>query len=140
MNVATRHLPNRSGRSSEAGFTVVSAMLAMAITLVMVTWFANLFMHRYAQGVIRQATDQGAHAWAVSGGTPEDCQTAALDVMDDLLDGPLAADINITCATNGATVTVTATGRLTALPPLPDATINTASTAVMELEDDLLEP
>lgn len=127
-------------RSSEAGFTVVSAMLAMALTLVMVTWFANLFMHRYAQGVIRQATDEAAHAWAVSGGTPEACQQAAADVMGDLLDGPLAADIDIVCATNGATVTVTATGTLTALPPLPDATIDSASTAVMELEDDLLEP
>jgi hypothetical protein len=137
-----RRRPNQRDpqRNGEAGFTVVSAMIAMAITLVMVTWFANLFMHRYAQGVIRQATDQGARAWAVSGGTPEDCQQAAADVMADLLDGPLAAEVDIVCNTNGTTVTATATGSLTALPPLPDATINTGSTAVMELEDDLLKP
>ncbi|MCP3857755.1 MAG: hypothetical protein GY698_24025 [Actinomycetia bacterium] len=128
----------RGGQDS--GFTVVSAMVAMATTLLLVTWFANLFVHRYAQGVIRQATNQAAHAWAASGGTHTDCQTAANDVLGDLLNGPLGDTITITCTQTAGTVTVTATGTLTPVGPLPAVTINTTATASNELEDGLTTP
>ena len=124
----------------EDGFTVVSAMWAMAVTLVLVTWVANLFVHRYAQGVIRQATDEGARAWAVGGGTHDDCLAAADDVMADLLSGSLGADVTITCAAVGDTVHVTASGTLGAIPPLPEASFTATAVVAMELEDGLTTP
>ena len=127
-------------RESEAGFTVVSAMVAMAVTLVMVTWFSNLFVHRYAQGVIRQATDEAAAAWANHGGTHADCVNTANEALDDLLGGPLGGDISIRCTLVGNTVEVAATGTLAAIGPMPDANVNTTATATTELEDGLTTP
>ena len=125
---------------NESGFTVVQAMWAMAITLVLVTWFANLFVHRYAQGAIRQATDEAAHAWAASGGTPADCQAAAQGVLDELLSGTLRNGITITCSIVGNTVRVSAVGTMEALPPLPPAQVNQTSVVVIEPENDLTAP
>lgn len=127
-------------RDREAGFTVASSIWVMAVTLVLVVGFANLFVHRYAQAVIRQATDEGARAWAVSGGTFDDCVAAADDVIGDLLGGSLAAEVRITCADAGETIQVRADATLTALPPMPDSTFSTASVVTKELEDDLVEP
>jgi hypothetical protein len=123
----------------EAGFTVASAIWVMGITLVLVTGFANLFVHRYAQAVIRQATDEGARAWAVQGGTAEDCLVAANDAVGDLLGGPVAQGITISCSDGGTTVLVTATATLAALPPLPDAQFETTSVVTKELDEEGLE-
>ncbi len=122
----------------ESGFTVAAAIWVMAVTLVLVTGFANLFVHRYAQAVIRQATDEGARAWAVNGGSAADCQTAADDVVSDLLGGPMVSGISISCADNGDTIAVTASATLTALPPLPDSSFATTSIVTKELRDDEL--
>lgn len=119
---------------------MVSSIWVMAITLILVTAFANLFVQRYAQAVIRQATDEGARAWAVNGGTSDDCMAAANDVMDDLLGGPLAGGVSISCVDTGSSVTVTASATLSGLPPLPDANFTTASVVTKELEDGLDEP
>jgi hypothetical protein len=115
-------------------------MWVMAVTLVLVVGFASLLIHRYAQAVIRQATDEGARAWAVNGGTLDDCLAAADDVMGDLLGGSLASDVSITCADTGATITVTASATLAGLPPLSDSSFTTASVVTKELEDDLAVP
>ncbi len=112
----------------------------MGITLVLVTGFANLFVQRYAQAVIRQATDEGARAWAVNGGTQADCQAAADDVVGDLLGGSIVSDLTISCIDDGTTIRVTASATLGSLPPLPDATFTTASVVTKELADDLVEP
>ena len=124
----------------EAGFTVAGAIWVMAVTLILVTAFANLFVQRYAQAVIRQATDEGARAWAVNGGTADDCLVAAADVMGDLLGGPLASGVSINCLDAGTTIQVTATATLAGLPPLPDANFSTTSAVTKELEDDLVLP
>lgn len=123
-------------RVPERGFTIASAMWVMAVTLVLVTSFANLFVHRYAQAVIRQATDEGARAWAVNGGTQADCQAAANDVVGDLLGGSLAANVTIACSDAGDAIQVTASATLAALPPLPDADFQTTSVVTKELTDD----
>jgi hypothetical protein len=124
---------------AEDGFTVVSAIWVMGVTLVLVTSFANLFVHRYAQAVIRQATDEGARAWAVQGGTAEDCLAAAGDAIGDLLGGPVASGISISCTEGATTVMVTATATLAALPPLPDAQFETTSVVAKELDEEGLE-
>lgn len=121
----------------EDGFTVAGAIWVMAVTLVLVTAFANLFVQRYAQAVIRQATDEGARAWAVNGGTADDCFTAADDVLGDLLGGSMATGITISCQDTGTTIQVTAAATLTGLPPLPDANFTTSSVVTKELEDGL---
>ena len=123
----------------EPAFTVASAIWVMGVTLVLVTAFANLFMHRYAQAVIRQATDEGARAWAVNGGTGADCQAAADDVVSDLLGGPVA-EVSISCADVGDRIEATATATLRALPPLPDANFVTTAVVTKELEEDLVAP
>jgi hypothetical protein len=115
-------------------------MWLMAVTLVLVTTFADLFLHRYAQAVIRQATDEGARAWAVSGGTQDDCLVAAGDVVSDLLSGSLASGLSFTCTDTGATITVTATADLAGLTPIADSSFTTASVVTKELEDDLEAP
>ena len=134
--------PDGVGAESEAedGFTVVSAIWVMAVTLVLVTTFANLFVQRYAQAVVRQATDEGARAWAVNGGTYDDCTAAANDVVGDLLGGPMVSAISITCADRGLSIEVTATATLAALPPMPDAEFVTTSVVTKELEADLVLP
>jgi hypothetical protein len=120
---------------AEGGFTIAAAIWVMGITLVLVTLFANLFVQRYAQAVIRQSTDEGARAWAVQGGTFDDCITAANDAIADLLGGPIAAGIQISCADTGATIQVSATATLRALPPLPDSQFQTASVVTKELDE-----
>lgn len=124
----------------EAGFSVAASIWVMAVTLVLVTAFANLFVQRYAQAVIRQATDEGARAWAVNGGTVDDCFLAADDVLGDLLGGSLASGVTISCVDQGTTIEVTATATLTGLPPIPDANFTTSSVVTKELEDDLELP
>jgi hypothetical protein len=131
--------PN-AGNRAEPGFTVVGAIWVMAVTLVLVTTFANLFVQRYAQAVIRQATDEGARAWAVNGGTSADCSAAANDVVADLLGGPMVSAISITCADQGLSIEVTAKATLASLPPLPDAEFVTTSVVTKELEADLVLP
>ncbi len=127
--------------AADDGFTVAAAIWVMAVTLVLVTSFANLFVHRYAQAVIRQATDEGARAWAANGGTAEDCVAAANDAIGDLLGGPVASGISISCADGGTTIVATATATLHALPPLPDSQFSTASAVTKELgEEDLVAP
>lgn len=133
-------VPPAPGPRTEPGFTVASAIWVMGVTLVLVAGFANLFVHRYAQAVIRQATDEGARAWAVNGGTFDDCVAAAADVLGDLLGGPVAANVSVTCADGGDTIQVTANATLRALPPLPDATFATTSVVTRELEAGLVAP
>lgn len=126
---------------TEHGFTIASAMWVMAVTLVLVTGFADLFVQRYAQAVIRQATDEGARAWAVQGGTADDCLAAANDAVDDLLGGPMASGITFSCSADGTTVQVTANVTLRSLPPLPDSEFDTTSVVARELgEDGLVAP
>lgn len=125
-----------AGGETEQGFTIASAMWVMAVTLVLVTGFADLFVQRYAQAVIRQATDEGARAWAVQGGTVDDCLAAANDAVDDLLGGPMASGITFSCSANGTTVQVTANATLRSLPPLPDAQFDTTSVVARELDED----
>lgn len=125
-----------AGGETEQGFTIASAMWVMAVTLVLVTGFADLFVQRYAQAVIRQATDEGARAWAVQGGTADDCLVAANDAVDDLLGGPMASGITFSCSANGTTVQVTANATLRSLPPLPDAQFATTSVVARELDED----
>ncbi|MEM8926068.1 MAG: hypothetical protein AAGD35_21390 [Actinomycetota bacterium] len=130
----------RTAVSGEDGFTVASAMWVMAVTLVLVTAFANLFVQRYAQAVIRQATDEGARAWAVNGGSADECLLAANDVIGDLLGGSMASGIAISCVDAGDTIQVTASATLAGLPPLPDANFSTTSVVTKELEDGLELP
>lgn len=124
----------------EDGFTVVSAVWVMAVTLVLVTMFANLLVQRYAQAVIRQATDEGARAWAVNGGTHAACAAATDRALNDLLGGGVVAAISINCVDRGTTVEVTATATLAALPPLPDSTFVTTSAVTREPEENLVLP
>jgi Flp pilus assembly protein TadG len=124
----------------EEGFTVVTAMWIMAVTMVLVFGFADLLIHRYAQAVIRQATDEGARAWAVNGGSAADCQAAASDVLSDLLSGSLSDGIEISCAETADTVVVTASATLAGLPPMPDAQFTTSSVVTKEPEDGLEIP
>jgi len=126
----------RTDGEAEHGFTIASAMWVMAVTLVLVTGFADLFVQRYAQAVIRQATDEGARAWAVQGGTADDCLAAANDAVDDLLGGPMASGITFSCSADGATVQVTANAVLRSLPPLPDSRFETTSVVARELDED----
>jgi len=124
----------------EAGFTVISAIWVMAVTLILVMSFANLFLQRYAQAVIRQATDEGARAWAVNGGTAEECLRAANDVVSDLLGGPMVSGITFSCNDRGGTIAATATATLAAMPPLGDSNFTTTSTVTKELEENLVNP
>ena len=126
---------------ADDGFTIASAMWVMAVTLVLVTSFADLFVQRYAQAVIRQATDEGARAWAVQGGTADDCLVAANDAVSDLLGGPMAAGISFSCSADDTTVQVTANATLRSLPPLPDAQFDTTSVVAREIDEaDLVAP
>ncbi|MDH4074382.1 MAG: hypothetical protein OEW29_00490 [Acidimicrobiia bacterium] len=125
-----------AGGDTEQGFTIAAAMWVMAVTLVLVTGFADLFVQRYAQAVIRQATDEGARAWAVQGGTADDCLAAANDAVEDLLGGPMAAGITFSCSADETTVQVTASATLRSLPPLPDAQFATTSVVARELDED----
>ncbi|MCP4221762.1 MAG: hypothetical protein GY773_00280, partial [Actinomycetia bacterium] len=89
---------------------------------------------------IRQATDEGARAWAVNGGTIDDCTATANDVVADLLGGPMVGDITITCADRGLAIEATASATLRAMPPLPDGVFVTTSAVAKELEDGLVLP
>ena len=121
-----------SPRETEDGFTVAAATWVMAITLVLVMMFANLLVHRYAQAVIRQATDEGARAAAIGGGSLEECSAVANDVVSDLIGGPLASGVQITCVDGGATVAATATVYLASLPPLSGSDFQTTSVVAKE--------
>jgi len=105
----------------------------MAATLVIVVGFTNLLVHRYAQAVIRQATDEGARAWAVAGGSQADCHAKADSVLSDLLGGTIINSVTIECVDTGQTITATATAELAGMPPAPGSTFATTSVATKEL-------
>ena len=109
-------------------------MWVMAVTLVIVVVFTNLLLHRYAQAVIRQATDEGARAWALAGGTQADCHAEANSVISDLLGGSMVRSITFECLDNGITVTATATAQLVGMPPAPDSQFVTTSVATKEID------
>lgn len=110
-------------------------MWVMGVTLVMVVMFSNLLLMRYAQAVVRQATDEGARAWAISGGSQDDCIAEVYQVMGDLLGGTLARDLQVDCRDNGLTVSARARITLAGMPPVPDSEFETTSIVTKELEN-----
>jgi hypothetical protein len=100
----------------------------------------NLILAWYGTGVVREALDEGARAAAVEDGDLNDCQVAAQRVLDGLLGGSYGADISVTCADTGDTITATATGVLPGfIDVFGSADVDATETAVVIKEPRLAD-
>lgn len=117
------------------GATTVTTLLAVGFTLAAVMVLLNVLVFMYARGVVRTAVDEGVRAGSRVGAGPPACEARARAVLQDLMPGPLGADIAIGCRPSGATGELTAVANATLRSPLPGMpawSFQTAADAVQE--------
>jgi hypothetical protein len=104
--------------------------------MVVLVLIANLIVFEYGHGVVRAAVDQGVREGSRTATPVASCETAAQQVVTDLLggrSGSMGAGVAITCTQAGGRLDARATGRFKAwLKPVPDWSFTSTSTAVVE--------
>ncbi|MDH5616380.1 MAG: hypothetical protein OEY62_07570 [Acidimicrobiia bacterium] len=122
------------GEKGEGGFATIQHVVAAGLALVFFVLLANLVVMQYGRGVVRSALDEGARAGALSGAGPAECLARVDGVLDDLLGGPLFADLIWTCSRDGEWMVAAATGRLAGwLPMVPDIPLQMEGRASIEI-------
>lgn len=108
-------------------------VVAVALSLLLLSALANLVVFQYARGVVRAALDEGVRAGSRAGASLSECQARAEDVLDDLLSGPLGDGVVHGCADTGERMLAQADVTLRAWAPMvPDWTFVAEATAVKE--------
>lgn len=127
------------GRLGDAGFVSVEFLACVFLAMVVLVAIANVIVFEYGQSVVRTAVDQGVREGARAGTNQSAaCQSAANQVLDDLLGGPtgaLGGGVSITCTTSssGTVLDATAQGRFVPwLRPQPDFRFTARASAVVE--------
>jgi hypothetical protein len=124
----------------EAGFAVVQWSAGLAIGIVVFVFAANLVLVQYTGGALQAATDLGARAGAVIGGTPDACRRRAEEVLrgeGGLLRGPYGRLVSVTCREVGERIEATASATLPWwLDVLPPVSLEITSEAVAERVED----
>ena len=115
---------------------MITATVAMAFTLVLFVAAINVVIDSYGKGAMRTAVDEAARAGSLQGapgGPVAACQAKAAEVMGNLLPGPFAASVRITCGIDGGDVVAVATAGLPGLVRLvPTVGVRTVGSATME--------
>ena len=108
-------------RGSEAGFTTIQYVIAVAWSLLLLVLVANFLVDMYARGAVRDALDDGVRAGVPAAAPVAACEQRAREVLRGLVRGPLV-DARVRCTTSGAFVTADASVSLRSWLPmlLPD--------------------
>lgn len=117
----------------ELGFLTLQFVLAVGLSLVLLTMIANLIVFEYGRGVVHAAVDEGVRVASRAGADVAECQRRATDALDDLLGGDLRANVEVTCQASTDRIGATASATFPAwLPVLPDWSFTASAVAVRE--------
>jgi hypothetical protein len=112
---------------------VLPGVLCIAILLLVFVGGLNLVVDEYAKGALRTAVDEASQVGAAYGGSLEACRQKAQEVRQDLLPGPFAGHVSISCTDSGGEVVARASGYLPSLvPPVPGLHLSVAGESVVE--------
>lgn len=102
------------------------------MAMVLFLALANLVVVQYGRGAIQSALEQGGRAGALSG-SPADCESVALDVVDQLLGGSMSDGLVVACGVEAGLMVARASAVFETWTPLaPDFPILLSSQTVME--------
>lgn len=105
----------------EAGFATPQFLLAVGVSLVLLSTFANVLVQQYALAAVQAALDEGARAGSLVDADGGHCLRRAREAVDGLLGGPYGAGVQLSCAHDGERVSAVATVRFPGWAPLvPD--------------------
>lgn len=105
-----------------------------ALSLVFLVLLVNLVAFQYARGVVRSALDEGVRAGSRATFAADECQVRAMQVLDQLLAGPLGDEVTVACELQGDVVVATAEGTLRSwITVVPDHRFSMRAVAVKEL-------
>ncbi len=74
----------------ESGFVTVQWMLAVAISLIVFTFLANLMLVMYTKGVVRAALDEGVRSGSRAAATVADAETSCNITVHSAIDSGMA--------------------------------------------------
>ena len=116
---------------SEGGFVTAQAVLVYAFSLLTLVWLANFVVYQYGRGAVRAAIDEGARAGIRVDASADVCRGRAQEVLDNLLRGPMGANVTITCTDEGDKVVARATATFASwMPPVPTYSFSVAASAL----------
>ena len=119
--------------AADGGFVTATTVVAVALSLVLVSALANLLVFTYGRGVVRAALDEGVRAGATAVASPASCDAAARAVLSDLLGGSMGDGVLLRCVSSAAGLTAIADVRFVGWSPLvPDWVFRIEATAVQE--------
>ncbi len=109
-------------------------MVAMALSLLPLVWFANIGVYLYGQGAVRDALDEGARAGArVDADSVTVCQQRVQATLGNVLGGTMGRGVSVTCdEVNGVVRAHAAVHFASFLPPVPDWNFNATAAVVKE--------
>lgn len=119
--------PARDLSTASRGFTTIQFVVAVGLSLLVVSAITNFIVFQYGRGVVRNAVDDGARAGALE--APDDahrvaaCERRARQAIRDLLRGELGDGVEIRCRMerDGEDVLARARVRFTSwFPGVPD--------------------
>ncbi|MBW3576908.1 MAG: hypothetical protein KY462_04045 [Actinobacteria bacterium] len=130
---AASHGRWRSDVGGHAGFVTLQYVLAVGLSLVLLTMIANLAVFQYGRGVVRAALDEGVRVGSRAPATVQECQARIADVLSDGLDGTLRRGVRTSCAQQGGQVQAVADVIFPAFAPgVADWVFHVEATAVKE--------
>lgn len=105
----------------EAGFATPQFLLAVGLSLVLLSTFANVLVQQYALAAVRAALDEGARAGSLAGADGGHCLQRARQAVEGLLGGAYGHGVRLSCAHDGERVAAAASVRFAGWAPLvPD--------------------
>lgn len=118
---------------AEDGFLTPQFVVAVALSLVLLTTIANLILFQYGRGVVRAAVDEGVRRASRVEIPVAECEHRANEVVRDLLGGAMGAGVTLRCSDAGDVVVAEAVVTFEGWAPLvPDWTFSARGTAVRE--------
>jgi Flp pilus assembly protein TadG len=132
---ARRRAPADGRGGARPGQALVELALVSAVVLTLMVGLVQVTLYLHAQGVVNGACQEGAR---VASAGPEDRLADGVAYADDLVRaglGPSAARVAVTGSTDGATVTLEASGSLPMiLPWFGDRLLPLSARVVVEKE------
>ena len=111
-------------------------MLVVALSMLFLAGLLNLIAIQYAQGVVRAALDEGVRVGSVASATEAECLDGIVNVMRDLLNGPLGRDFAFSCSVINGQVIAAAQGEFDGwFPGMPSVAFSTDVRSVKESDD-----
>jgi hypothetical protein len=119
---------------TERGFATVQYVVAAGFTLLFFVLCANVLVHLYARGAVRDALDEGVRAAVPAGASPAVCESRARAVLASIAAGPVVRVEALRCDRVGVEVVATARVRLESFLPalVPDWRLELRAAALPE--------